>query len=114
MEFKTPVLTVARVDEFEELKPRYVDTTGTMKIAVYRFRGRYYAYLDYCPHQGGPACEGIVIQDVVGKVNEDGTVVKEVSQDHYNIACPWHGAVFDLETGMSKTNSRERIRGSSS
>ncbi len=48
-------------------------------IALFNSGGGYYAIDDACTHQGGPLSEGEV----------NGTVV----------ACPWHGATFDITTG---------------
>lgn len=42
--------------------------------------GRYYAMDSICPHAHAPLEDGSL----------EGTTVK----------CPWHGSIFDLETGM--------------
>ncbi len=69
-------LKVAKSSEFSELKPIFVDLEGS-RIAVYRFRGEYYAYANQCPHQAGPACEGIVVGNNEAEVL-DGGEVREV------------------------------------
>jgi len=32
--------------------------------------GQYYAYQNLCPHQGGPACEGLKLPQVVENIGE--------------------------------------------
>ena len=61
------------------------------RIAVFNVDGTVYAINDVCPHAGGPLSEGFV----------KGTTV----------ACPWHGAEFDLGTGMVVTPpARQGVR----
>ena len=56
---------------------------GGIPVALFNVDGKLYAIGAVCPHEGGPLDEGEV----------DGTTV----------ACPWHGSVFDLETGAALT-----------
>ncbi len=56
---------------------------GGILIALFNVDGKLYAIGAVCPHEGGPLDEGEV----------DGTTV----------VCPWHGSVFDLETGAVLT-----------
>ncbi len=100
---------MSSLDAFVDLKPIFVHV-GSLKIAVYKFRGRFYAYLDRCPHQGGPSCEGIVIGHVESEILSDGSVKKFMSTEKYNIACPWHGYEYDLTTGISRANPREMLK----
>jgi nitrite reductase (NADH) small subunit len=100
---------VAPVGEFEDLKPKYVDVGGS-KVGVYRYHGKYYAYLNMCPHQGGPACEGLLLGNVEAEVLEHGRVREFISTENFDITCPWHGAEFDLTTGISRSNPRDRLR----
>jgi nitrite reductase/ring-hydroxylating ferredoxin subunit len=100
---------VATVAEFEDLKPRFVDIGGS-KVGVYRYLGKYYAYLNLCPHQGGPACEGLVLGNIEAEVLDKGNVREFVSSDHFDITCPWHGAEFDITSGVSRSNPRDRLR----
>jgi len=76
-----------------------------MKVAVYRFNEQYYAYANWCPHQGGPATEGIVVSSVNASSQED-----YAPSQSYCIACPWHGIEFDLQSGICLADSRMRIR----
>jgi nitrite reductase/ring-hydroxylating ferredoxin subunit len=49
------------------------------RVALFNVAGTYYAIADTCPHADGPLSEGEI----------EGT----------KVACPWHGAEFDLTTG---------------
>jgi nitrite reductase/ring-hydroxylating ferredoxin subunit len=53
---------------------------GGRRIALVHAEGTIYAIGDECTHRGGPLSEGVL----------SGTAV----------CCPWHGAEFDLRTGM--------------
>ncbi|MEM4589733.1 MAG: non-heme iron oxygenase ferredoxin subunit [Candidatus Micrarchaeia archaeon] len=54
------------------------------KIAVYNISGKIYAADAECTHMKGPLCKGRII-------SQEGKPY---------VQCPWHGAVFDLETGQ--------------
>ncbi len=49
-------------------------------LALFNVNGRFYAIDDACPHQGAPLSDGVV----------HGCVVE----------CPWHGAKFDVSSGI--------------
>jgi nitrite reductase/ring-hydroxylating ferredoxin subunit len=51
------------------------------RIALFNIAGTLYAIGDTCPHRGGPLSGGML----------DGTTV----------TCPWHGAEFDVCTGVN-------------
>ena len=55
-----------------------VEVNG-QKIAVLNCDNSFHAIEDTCPHKGGPLSEGTI---------SDGSV-----------RCPWHGAIFVIETG---------------
>jgi len=55
-----------------------VDADGE-PVAVFNLHGSLFAIGSQCTHQGGPLVEGAV--------------------SGYRVECPWHGSVFDLETG---------------
>ena len=46
--------------------------SGEVEVGVIRHAGKYYAYRNLCPHQGGPACEGVRMPQVVDMVGKDG------------------------------------------
>jgi nitrite reductase (NADH) small subunit len=102
---------VATVAEIKELEPKIVDVNGT-KIAIYKFRDRFLAYLDQCPHQGGPPCEGFLGGNLECEIDlDEGARIRQYkSTEHYSILCPWHGFDYDLETGVCNSNKRYRLK----
>ena len=74
----TDFITVAKTDE---IKPGERDVFGIGRkwVAVFNVDGTYYAIEDVCTHDDGPLAEG----DLTGCV----------------IACPRHGATFDIRDG---------------
>ena len=74
-------MTFAKVAKVEDLKPntsKAVDAGGK-SIAIFNVDGKFYAIDQTCPHKGGPLAEGTV--------------------EDMSVQCPWHGAIFSLETG---------------
>src|SRR5262245_52017443 len=53
---------------------------GGKRIALFNVAGTCYAVDDTCTHRGGPLSEG----ELKGK----------------EVTCPWHGAIFDVTTGV--------------
>ena len=81
------------------------------EVGIFEIGGELYAYESRCPHQGGPVCRGVVLAQVEGVVDSDGTLVEERYVDSTaNLVCPWHGFEFDLTTGKCVADSRFRLR----
>ena len=59
---------VAKSSEMKDGDRRIV-TAGKREIGVFHKDGAFYAYSNNCLHQGGPACEGILINNVVDVSN---------------------------------------------
>ncbi len=70
---------VASAADVVEGKP-FCASAGGLKLSLFRLNGKYYALSNLCKHQGGPLCQGQVV---------DGAIV-----------CPWHGSTFRIETGQ--------------
>ena len=51
------------------------------QIVLFNIEGRFYAIDDACPHQGAALSEGEL--------------------EGASVICPWHGACFDLATGVA-------------
>jgi len=75
---------VAKTSEISDPGQVLVEV-GDRLVVLIHAAGHYYALDDICTHDGGPLSEGPL--DV-----EDGT-----------IACPRHGAKFDIKTGAAVT-----------
>ena len=86
-EFADGGYRVLRVDAFE--------------FGVFRQGDRLVAYENYCPHDGGPVCQGKVIPRVEEELAPDQTSRGLRFSGKKNIVCPWHGWEFDIKTGQS-------------
>ena len=95
------VTAAAKVDEGERA---IVDVEGR-EIAVFNVSGEYYGLANYCTHQGGPVCEGMVTGTFTA--DEDGTM--RYDREGEIVACPWHGWEFDIETGAHLASDRYRL-----
>jgi len=67
-------------------------------IALFHFKGRIFAIENKCCHQGGPLWEGD-IEELGHRLQ--GKSVGDPTKPC--VSCPWHGWVFDLETGACMT-----------
>jgi nitrite reductase/ring-hydroxylating ferredoxin subunit len=74
-----PAVRVAALGELPAGGLRHVDIDGTA-IVLARVGDAVYACGDVCAHQGGPLSEGRLT----------GT----------RLACPWHGWMYDVRTGV--------------
>jgi nitrite reductase/ring-hydroxylating ferredoxin subunit len=70
---------------------------GGHEIGVLRWKDRFFAVHNRCPHQKGPLCLGIVS----GRLVASAPGAMEVDDDVPIVACPWHGWEFDLERGRA-------------
>jgi nitrite reductase/ring-hydroxylating ferredoxin subunit len=84
---------------------------GPLEIGVIRHGGRYYAYRNHCPHQGGPACEGLRMPQIKELIGEDGVYHgKTYDETDMHIVCPWHGYEFHLSDGVHVADKRMRLQ----
>ncbi len=82
-----------------------------LEIAVIRHGGQYFAYHNYCPHQGGPACEGVRMPQVVDRLDAEGRLIGQTfDENDVHIVCPWHGYEFHLSDGVNVSDRRLRLR----
>ncbi len=77
-------ISVARVTELADPGKMLVEVEDRLIVLV-RVGGKFYALDDICTHDGGPLSDGAV----------DATAC--------TIACPRHGAKFDLRSGAAVT-----------
>lgn len=95
---------VARADDLGEGERLLVEVEGR-EIAVFNVDGELYSHLNWCPHQGGPVCEGKV--DGTTRATFDRETLEydlEWIKDDEILMCPWHYYEFDLLTGESRHN----------
>lgn len=69
---------VASVSKLPEDQGTVV-SVGEGELALFRAGDAVYAYVNSCPHKGGPVGEGLVIDGIV--------------------TCPWHGSQFEIDSG---------------
>src|SRR6185295_14478909 len=63
---------VGKIAEFQDGDRRII-FAGEHEIGVFRHDGQFYAYSNFCLHQGGPACEGLTIAKVEERLRPDKT-----------------------------------------
>src|SRR5436189_1512112 len=86
-----PEFKICKSDELKEGTAQIV-TVDNIEMGLIRHKGHCYAYRNLCAHQGGPACEGLRVPQVVDVINTDGTFVQQLfDEDDMHIVCPWHG-----------------------
>ena len=78
----TDFVKVAQVADVPEGGKQYFEVDDRL-VVVFRVDNRFYCLDDICTHDGGPLGEG--------------------SLDGHQIACPRHGARFDVRTGDALT-----------
>ena len=84
---------------------------GNFEVGVFKLDGEFYAYLNLCPHMGGPVCQGKMIAKVEEIIAEDRTSKgMAFSKTKLHIVCPWHGYEYNIKTGCHQGNSRIRLR----
>ena len=100
------------VAKSSELKDgdRKVVVAGKREIGVFHKDGAFYAYSNNCLHQGGPACEGILINNVLDVIAPDRTYQGQTFGDEVHFVCPWHGYEYDLKTGEMIGDRKQKLR----
>ena len=101
---------VGKASEFDDGARRIVFLKNT-EVGVFKEDGRYYAYSNYCVHQGGPACEGLTIHKVEEKILPDRTSRGlQFSDSELYFVCPWHGYEYDIKTGECTADRRLKLK----
>ena len=74
-------------------------------------RAQFYAYSNFCLHQGGPACEGLTIAKVEERLLPDKTSQGlYFSDSEMHFVCPWHGYEYDMKTGECVSDRKLKLR----
>jgi nitrite reductase (NADH) small subunit len=101
---------VCRSEEIRNDAVRVVDVDGT-EVGLIRHNGLCYAYENVCPHQGGPACEGLRMPKVQDIIDSNGLYVgQRFDEDDVHIVCPWHGYEYHLATGVNVIDESLRLK----
>ena len=102
-------ILVAEASEMKDGDRRIVKTQRG-EVGVFFKDGKYYAYSNVCAHSGGPACEGMMINQVVDIIAEDKTYQGQTFSDDVHFVCPWHGWEYELETGECIGDRRLKLK----
>src|SRR5579864_1109018 len=101
---------VAKLAEFKDGDRRIV-FVGDNEIGVFRHEGEFYAYSNFCLHQGGPACEGLTIAKVEERLRPDKTSMGLFfSENEMHFVCPWHGMEYDMKTGECVSDRKMKLK----
>jgi nitrite reductase/ring-hydroxylating ferredoxin subunit len=101
---------VANITDFKDGERRIV-FVGDNEIGVFRHDGAFYAYSNFCLHQGGPACEGLTIAKVEERLRPDKTSMGlYFSESEMHFVCPWHGMEYDMKTGECVSDRRLKLK----
>ena len=95
---------VAPAAEIAAGQRKIVEIDG-ISVGVFNVKGRFYALRNRCPHQGGPLCDGRLVE------YRDSPRPHEFrfSREGEILRCPWHGWEFDITNGRTVV-SPERYR----
>lgn len=87
---------VGRVDELADGDRLVVEVEG-LDIGVFNVGGVLYAYPNWCPHQGGPLCEGRIDGTTEASFDRE-TLEYELRWEREGrvLRCPWHSWEFDV------------------
>ncbi|MGQ4557336.1 Rieske 2Fe-2S domain-containing protein [Halobellus sp. GM3] len=91
-------------DNFEDGDRHFVDYNGS-EVCVLYLDEEFHAFLNHCPHRGGPVARGEIMPGIDYEENEHGEPPKERYNDCKIITCPWHGWDFEVDTGIHSGTS---------
>jgi nitrite reductase/ring-hydroxylating ferredoxin subunit len=101
---------VSKIAQFPDGERRVVRHEGC-EIGVFHWQGAFYAYENLCLHQGGPACEGVLMHKVEDVLGPDRTWHgQRFSENEIHFVCPWHGYEYDLKSGECAGNRNLRLK----
>jgi nitrite reductase/ring-hydroxylating ferredoxin subunit len=102
-------VSLGRLDDLKARGRMVVEIDG-VEIGVFFVGLEVRAYLNICPHMGGPACQGKMMPRTLETVSDTGrSLGLAFSKDQHHIVCPWHGYEFDVMTGCHPLDPRVRL-----
>ena len=104
-----PEVFVAKASDLPDGERRIV-AYGAEEIGVFHWQGAFYAYQNLCVHQGGPACEGIIMHKVEDVLGPDRTWLSQKFGEEVHFVCPWHGYEYDIKTGECIGDRKLKLR----
>lgn len=97
---------VATTDEISEGERKLIQVKGR-EVAIFNHNGDFHAYLNWCTHQSGPACEGPLSGTRGAEFDAESLEVTfSWEREDEILNCPWHGWEFDITSGkcLSRRN----------
>ena len=102
-------VSIGRYEALRERERLVVDIDG-VEVGVFFVGEAVRAWLNRCPHMGGPACQGKMMPRTLEATAPDGrSLGLAFSQTDRHIVCPWHGYEFDVLTGQHPVNAAMRL-----
>lgn len=102
-------VSLGRLDDLKARGRMVIDIDG-VEIGVFFVGSDVRAYLNICPHMGGPACQGKMMPRTLETVSATGqSLGLAFSKDEQHIVCPWHGYEFDVMTGRHPFDPHVRL-----
>lgn len=100
---------VAQTEDLSEGDRVLTEIEGR-EIGVFCVDGEYYAFVNWCVHQGGPICEGKLTGQQEAEFDRESleTSLEWTGEDSV-VACPWHGWEFDLESGENISQNDHQL-----
>ena len=96
--------------EFQDGSRKLV-TNDRLEIGVFCVKDEFYAFLNSCPHQGGPVCQGKIMPKVEEFLSErKESVGMDFSKEEFHLVFPGHGYEFRFATGAHPGSEQTRIR----
>ena len=103
-------LFVGKESECED-RDRKIIAQGDLEIGVFHVNSDFYAYENNCVHQGGPVCQGKILNKVEEVLADDKTSKGlKFSESDVHIVCPWHGYEYNLMTGRHPGDRNVRLK----
>ena len=103
-------ILVGKISDIADGERRIVKN-GAQEIGVFHWKTKFFAYENLCAHQGGPACEGVLMHKVLDVLGPDQTWQgQKFSADEIHFVCPWHGYEYDLKTGACAADPSLRLK----
>lgn len=100
---------VAKADEIGEGERLIVQLQGR-DVGIFNIDGELRAYTNWCPHMGGPLCQGRMSGTTEASFDRE-TLETDLRwvKDGQVVVCPWHAWEFDLESGRGVHDPEIRL-----
>ena len=98
------------VEGFTEETRRLINVDGD-EVVVFRVGGSFRAFVNSCPHMGGPVGEGLIMGRVHAVLDDQRRLIREeFSETDLQLVCPWHGWAYDVDTGVCAGKPTLRLK----